>query len=46
MNIEVEIKAKIACIKFLEDLGIKDVERNQIKMGYPQIYWEKNSREY
>lgn len=46
MNIEVEIKVKIACIKFLEDLGINDVEKKQIKMGYPQIYWEKNPRQY
>jgi adenylate cyclase class 2 len=34
------MEAKKACIDFLENLGIKDVENKQIKMGYPQIYWE------
>lgn len=34
------VEAKKACIDFLENLGIKDVENKQIKMGYPQIYWE------
>jgi predicted adenylyl cyclase CyaB len=37
-----EKEAKEACINFLKNLGIEDVEKNQIKMGYPQIYWEKN----
>lgn len=36
-------EAKKACISFLENLGIKDVENNQIKMGYPQIYWESKN---
>lgn len=40
-----EKEAKTACINFLENLGIEDVEKNQIKMGYPQIYWESNPRE-
>jgi adenylate cyclase, class 2 len=31
-------EAKKACINFLENLGIKDVENNQIKMGYPQFF--------
>lgn len=34
------VEAKKACINFLENLGIKDIENKQIKMGYPQIYWE------
>ena len=35
-------EAKEACIKFLENLGIQDVKNKEIKMGYPQIYWEAN----
>lgn len=34
-------EAKKACIEFLESLGIKDVENNQIKTGYPQLFMEK-----
>ena len=30
-------EAKKACINFLESLGIKDVEKNQIKKGYPNL---------
>jgi len=33
-------EAKKACIDFLENLGIKDVENKQIKMGYPQLLLE------
>ncbi|MFA6405115.1 MAG: class IV adenylate cyclase [Candidatus Paceibacterota bacterium] len=33
-------EAKIACIKFLETLGIKDVDRIQIRKGYPQLLLE------
>jgi len=33
-------EAKKACIDFLENLGIKDVEKNQIKIGYPQLFLE------
>ena len=33
-----EKEAKKACIDFLEKIGIKDVARNQIKSGYPQLY--------
>lgn len=38
-------EAKKACIDFLENLGINDVENTQIKKGYPQLFWEnqKNS---
>lgn len=35
-------EAKKACIDFLENLGIKDVENIQIKKGYPQLFWERN----
>ncbi|MCX6752580.1 MAG: class IV adenylate cyclase [Candidatus Nomurabacteria bacterium] len=37
-------EAKRTCIRLLEDLGIKDVENNQIKTGYPQLLmasWKK-----
>ncbi len=34
-------EAKKACIDFLENLGIKDVENTQIKHGYPQFFLEK-----
>jgi predicted adenylyl cyclase CyaB len=33
-----EKEAKKACIDFLENLGIKDVEKNQVKIGYPQMF--------
>jgi len=33
-------EAKKACINFLENLGIQDVENKQIKMGYPQLLLE------
>lgn len=39
-----EIEAKKACIDFLENLGIKDVENKQIKMGYPQILLESKNK--
>ncbi len=35
-------KAKEACLKFLEDLGIKDAEKIQINKGYPVLLLEKN----
>ncbi|MFA5751069.1 MAG: CYTH domain-containing protein [Candidatus Paceibacterota bacterium] len=38
-------EAKKACINFLENLGIKDVENKQIKMVYPQIYLESKKNE-
>jgi predicted adenylyl cyclase CyaB len=34
-------EAKKACIDFLENLGIQDVENKQIKMGYPQFFLKK-----
>jgi predicted adenylyl cyclase CyaB len=37
-------EAKKECIKFLENLGIKDVENNQIKKGYPQLFLENLSQ--
>jgi adenylate cyclase, class 2 len=39
-NFKNKKEAKIACIKFLENLGIKDVENIQIKKGYPQLLLE------
>lgn len=36
-----EAEAKTECIKFLENLGIKDVENNFIKLGYPDLFLEK-----
>ncbi len=36
-------EAKKACINFLEKLGIRDVENNQIKKGYPQLFFENLS---
>jgi predicted adenylyl cyclase CyaB len=33
-------EAKNTCIKFLENLGIKDVEKDQILKGYPQLLLE------
>ena len=30
-------QAKEACIKFLEDLGIEEVEKKWIHLGYPEI---------
>ncbi|MEI8174541.1 MAG: class IV adenylate cyclase [bacterium] len=37
-------EAKKACIKFLENLGIKDVENNQIKTGYPQLLLDSKKK--
>lgn len=34
------VEAKDACLKFLENLGIKNPEESQIKMGYPQMLLE------
>lgn len=33
-------EAKKACIDFLENLGFKDVEKNQIKKGYSELFLE------
>ncbi len=35
--------AKTACVNFLENLGIKDVENKKINKGYPVLYLEKNN---
>ena len=35
-----EKEAKRACIDFLEKLGFKDVEKTQIKKGYPELLFE------
>lgn len=37
-------EAKNACIKFLENLGIEDVENIQVKKGYPQLILERIKR--
>lgn len=42
-DFEDDKEAKKACIDFLENLGIKDVENTQIKKGYPQLFWENRS---
>jgi adenylate cyclase, class 2 len=34
-------EARNACVKFLEDLGIENVEEKWIHLGYPQILLEK-----
>lgn len=39
-----EKEAKLACIKFLEELGFKDVEKVQIMHGYPQFFLEKQGK--
>ncbi len=36
-----EKEAKKACIDFLENLGIKNVGKNQILKGYSQLLFEK-----
>ncbi len=41
-NFENNAKAKEACLKFLENLGIKDAEKIQINKGYPVLLLEKN----
>jgi len=39
-NFNSTIEAKGECINFLEKLGIKDVDKNQIKKGYPVLILE------
>ncbi|MFA6274248.1 MAG: class IV adenylate cyclase [Candidatus Paceibacterota bacterium] len=41
-NFKDEAEAKKACIVFLENLGFKDIENTQIKIGYPQMFLEQN----
>jgi adenylate cyclase class 2 len=43
-SFENPIAAKKACFKFLEELGIKNVENIQIKKGYPVLLLEKYGR--
>lgn len=42
-NFEDTSKAKEACFKFLEELGIKNVETVQINKGYPVLLIENNN---
>ena len=42
-DFENTIKAKEACFKFLEELGIKNAETVQINKGYPVLLLEKNN---
>ena len=35
------VEAKKKCADFLTSLGIQNVERDEVKMGYPQIFLEK-----
>ena len=41
-NFESNGKAKEACLKFLENLGINNPEKIQINKGYPVMILEKN----
>lgn len=41
-NFESTAEAKQACLKFLEELGIKNAEQIQINKGYPVLLLEKN----
>lgn len=41
-NFDNNAKAKEACLKFLEELGINDAETKQINKGYPVLILEKN----
>ena len=34
-------EAKTACLDFLERIGVKDIDKNQIKKGYPVLVLEK-----
>jgi len=40
-DFENNVEAKKACINFLENLGIKDVDINKINTGYPVLLLEK-----
>jgi len=40
-NFDNNIKAKESCLKFLENLGIKNPEKIQINKGYPVLLLEK-----
>ncbi len=43
-NFKNPVEAKQACKKFLEDLGIKDVEQAQILKGYPVLLLEAQNK--
>ncbi|MFA6076457.1 MAG: class IV adenylate cyclase [Candidatus Paceibacterota bacterium] len=43
-NFKDEKEAKQECIKFLENLGIKDVKNKQIMTGYPQLLLASNKK--
>lgn len=43
-NFESNKKAKESCLKFLEDIGIKDAEKIQINKGYPVMLLEKTKQ--
>ena len=40
-NFKNNIEAKEGCVRFLEELGIENIENNQIKKGYPILLLEK-----
>ena len=40
-NFESTADAKIACLRFLEELGIKNAEQIRINKGYPVMIIEK-----
>jgi len=42
-NFESTADAKTACLRFLEELGIKNAENIQINKGYPVLFLEKNN---
>ena len=42
-NFDNTSKAKEACFKFLEELGVKNAENIQINKGYPVLLLEKNN---
>jgi adenylate cyclase class 2 len=44
-NFKDNSEAKIACINFLESIGIADVKNKQINKGYPVLFLEKVTKE-
>jgi adenylate cyclase class 2 len=44
-DFEDSTEAKKACLKFLEDLGIKNAENIQINKGYPVLLLERNQND-
>ena len=43
---EQKAEAKKACLNFLESLGIKDIEKNQTRKGYPNLILENKVHLY